>query len=421
METKPSPKLLDQLMQKKYSTIPHGIPPSISGGSGSSPGQRVRSAAVNGQEQYANKLKKIRRAIKDTIFVNGAVCDEVLRTEEKLAKAKEERRFLLRKLLQYQSVTDTPTATVKTESQATPARQPKTPAGSLDPMASETSGKPSKGVKRKAAGASPVGAGISPSASLASLSRPGDAKKKAPQSAKEILDSLQVRPKKSKGVNRKVIPPLMLDSLGRPVFPMALGDVTLHSIGEIVPDRLSFHCPDSIYPVGYCITRVYASLHKLDTKCLYTCKISDNNDGPLFEIAAEDSSDIVFKATTPTECHSLLLRAVNKSRGEILPTEGRGLDFFGLSHPVIQNLVQSCPGARKCSRYKWVKFEINKAETNDNVAVGVTDPCVSYDALKMHMIAIGQSRPGQNLAAHVEQSTNLRSLLTKGSGQGSSS
>lgn len=29
-----------------------------------------------------------------------------------------------------------------------------------------------------------------------------------------------------------------------------------------------------------------------------------------------------------------------------------GADFFGFSHPTIQNLIQSCPGARKCS--KWV-------------------------------------------------------------------
>ena len=43
---------------------------------------------------------------------------------------------------------------------------------------------------------------------------------------------MAVKPKKGKGVHKKVIPPLMLDTLGRPVFPMVLGDVTLHSIGE---------------------------------------------------------------------------------------------------------------------------------------------------------------------------------------------
>jgi len=245
---------------------------------------------------------------------------------------------------------------------------------------------------------------------LSTLPKPADGKKKGNDS----LENLTVRPKKGKKADRKVIPPLMLDSLGRPVFPMVLGDVTLHSVGEIVPDRLSFHCQESIYPAGYCITRLYASVSKADSKCLYTCKISDNDDGePFFEIAAEDSSDTVYSGSSPNQCHVQLLEAINESRGDILPTEGRGLDFFALSHPVIQNLIQSCPGSRKCSRYKWVKFDINKAETNDNVAVGTSDPCVGYGAFKMHLIAMGQSK-SQSVLSPADPSTNLRSLLTKG-------
>ena len=50
---------------------------------------------------------------------------------------------------------------------------------------------------------------------------------------------------------------------------------------QIVLDRPSFHCPDSIFPAGYCITRVYGSLHKLDSSCLWTCKISESDDAPL--------------------------------------------------------------------------------------------------------------------------------------------
>ena len=47
---------------------------------------------------------------------------------------------------------------------------------------------------------------------------------------------------------------------------------------------------------------------------------------------------------------------------------------------MVQNLIQSCPGAKKCSGYKWIRFEINKAETNENVAVGKTDPTIGMDA-----------------------------------------
>ncbi|RUS73638.1 hypothetical protein EGW08_018593 [Elysia chlorotica] len=405
------------------------------------PAGRTKPSLMNGQAGYAKKLRRIKLAIKNTIFVNGAICDEVLRTEEKLAKAKEERRFLLRKLLQYQSVSDACLTAIKTEPQ-TAARQGK---GSHETSAADSGSKPTKGVKRKApASSSSGGAGLSSSASLPSTSLgmmaadgstpslppglagagfsplpgvggagSGESKKKQAQAAKDLLGNMSVKPKKGKGVQKKVIPPLMLDSIGRPVFPMVLGDVTLHSIGEIVIDRPSFHSLDSIYPAGYCITRVYSSLHKPDSSCLWTCKISERDEAPLFEIAAEDSSDIVFRASSPSECHSLLLRAFTKMRGiPLTPSDVSGLDFFGLSHPVIQNLVQSCPGARKCSRYKWVKFEINKAETNENVSVGVSDPTVSFDALKAHLVASGLKPTGR--ASQMEQSTNLRSLLTKG-------
>ena len=65
---------------------------------------------------------------------------------------------------------------------------------------------------------------------------------------------------------------------------------------------------------------------------------------------------------------------------ELLPMVRNGADFFGLTNPVVQNLIQSCPGAKKCSGYKWIRFEINKAETNENVAVGKSDPTISFDS-----------------------------------------
>lgn len=36
-------------------------------------------------------------------------------------------------------------------------------------------------------------------------------------------------------------------------------------------------------------------------------------------------------------------------RGKLIPNlHPSGADFFGFSHPAIHNLIQSCPGARKC-------------------------------------------------------------------------
>lgn len=65
---------------------------------------------------------------------------------------------------------------------------------------------------------------------------------------------------------------------------------------------------------------------------------------------------------------------------DLVPVGGNGADFFGLTNPVVQNLIQSCPGSKKCPGYKWIKFEINKAETNENMVVGRNDPTISIEA-----------------------------------------
>ena len=59
---------------------------------------------------------------------------------------------------------------------------------------------------------------------------------------------------------------------------------------------------------------------------------------------------------------------------------GKGPEFFGLSHPVVQNLIQSCPGAKKCEGYKWIKFDVTKDAAADSVES--EDPAVSFTALK---------------------------------------
>ena len=64
----------------------------------------------------------------------------------------------------------------------------------------------------------------------------------------------------------------------------------------------------------------------------------------------------------------------------MVETMGKGPDFFGLSHPVVQNLIQSCPGAKKCEGYKWIKFEVNKDIGTDSI--DSEDPTVSFTALK---------------------------------------
>ncbi|XP_025102061.1 transforming growth factor beta regulator 1-like isoform X2 [Pomacea canaliculata] len=361
-----------------------------------------RGRESHGQDYYYRQWRRLKKVVKDLIFINSSVCDEVIRVEEKLARVKEERRYLLRKLLQFQSVTDVAALTVNSECHPAPSKSSKSPVGSS--AQDQTSDHPGKKTTKKKAAAPSTASSIS------------EPRKKAQQSAKELLESLQAKPKKSKSQsNRKTIPPMLLDSLGRPVFPMVLGDLTLHSIGEIVPDRSTFFTHDCIYPAGFCSTRVYASMTRPEEKCLYTCKISDSGDLPEFEIAPEEGTEQVLRGSTPNECHLQLILTINAAIGtDLLPAVGSGADFFGLNNPVVQNLIQSCPGAKKCAGYKWIKFEINKAETNENMAVGKNDPTINIDAFHRLLAQAGGMKAVAFSSMSEHHSTSLRSLLTKG-------
>lgn len=180
-------------------------------------------------------------------------------------------------------------------------------------------------------------------------------------------------------IRKKVVQPIPLDATGRPVFPIELGNLTIHSLGEVIQERNEFHCEDAIYPVGYVSTRVYGSLKDPTIKCIFTCKISDANGVPRFEIASDDNCPPIVGGT-PDVCHSLLLQKINDALSlHVVSTRPRGNDFFGLTHPTVLNLIQSSPGTRKCVNYKWSKFEVSK---NGDRYCEDADAALSYDSLQ---------------------------------------
>lgn len=326
------------------------------------------------REYYYRKWKRMKKIIKDTMFVNAAICDEVVRVEEKVVKVKEERRFLLRKILQFQSNIDPSLAGLKIPGVGNNT-------ASMNVMPTLT----------------PVTQELPELLPTTAVARP-KVKKKATERKKTVTELLEEKskPKKSKtqASSKKTVPPIPLDSLGRPVFPLSIGDLTIHSLGEIVPDRSNFHSPDYIYPVGFCSTRLYVSTRSLEQKCLYTCSISDDGNGPQFEISADDQKQIISDRD-PSVCHSKLLQLINQARGyDIVPTRGSGPEFFGLSHPIVQNLIQSCPGARKCTDYKWIKFEVSKAEHISTFPpVDYENPTISVEALhSQHSFTQGKEK-----------------------------
>uniref|UniRef100_A0A3B3SMX1 Transforming growth factor beta regulator 1 n=1 Tax=Paramormyrops kingsleyae TaxID=1676925 RepID=A0A3B3SMX1_9TELE len=294
-------------------------------------------------EKYRLKYLRLRKAARAMIFENVALCDEVAHLEEKFLRAKEERRFLLKTLLQYQSLPEgellsTPSATCNATAafSASSAGLPLLTGGlCLGPSSSGTDeGLPKKPKKER--------------------------KERGRENGREdVLKKVSKKKKVLEGGVRRLVQPIALDSCGRPVFPIVLGGLTVYSLGEIITDRPHFHDESAIYPVGFCSTRVFASMKSPEQQCLYTCQIKDGGAGPQFEIVPEEDPQNSIVASSAQTCHANLLKAITAISGKPLsPIQPSGAEFFGYSHPTIQNLIQSCPGARKCGHYQWVRFEV---------------------------------------------------------------
>uniref|UniRef100_A0A1A8RQ60 Transforming growth factor beta regulator 1 n=4 Tax=Nothobranchius rachovii TaxID=451742 RepID=A0A1A8RQ60_9TELE len=339
----------------------------------------------NQNEKYRLKYLRLRKAARTMIFENAALCDEVAHIEEKFLRAKEERRFLLKTLLQYQCL----------------------PEGEALPTPSSSSLPPAPPVTLTSGPAGTSGLSVTHNL-LASTGDEGllkkpkkERKERGRDNGKEEFPKKMSKKRKLADGSRKLVQPIPLDSSGRPVFPIVLGGLTVYSLGEIITDRMLFHDECAIYPVGFCSTRVFASMKSPEQQCLYTCQIKDGGAGPQFEIVPEDDPQNAIVASSALMCHSNLLKAIaSNSSKAVAPIVPSGADFFGFSHPTIQNLIQSCPGARKCSNYGWIRFEVCRPGNGQLPhSLSEDDASVNFEAYQRHQGLDGSIKtehvPGQ--------------------------
>uniref|UniRef100_A0A6B0V8J3 Putative transforming growth factor beta regulator n=1 Tax=Ixodes ricinus TaxID=34613 RepID=A0A6B0V8J3_IXORI len=269
--------------------------------------------------------------MKDLVLESAALCDEVARVQESIFVAKEERRFLLKKFYYYHNQRD----------------------ASSEPQVVRTT-VPQSAAVGPSSTTPPLSLASTPSSSAV----PEGADRSAAKSSKKLLKR---RNTKDSREGSEEVPGTKPTALPRPK---------------------RFHSEESIYPVGYCSSRIYASVLNVHTSCIYTCTIFDAGTGPKFEIVAEDLPERPFVGNSPDECYVALLRAVNRACGaEVIVPAARGADFFALPHPTIQNLVQSCPGARKCPNYRWVRFEVSRSASLQTERID-GDPYLSYTAFR---------------------------------------
>ncbi|OZJ04424.1 hypothetical protein BZG36_02920 [Bifiguratus adelaidae] len=172
--------------------------------------------------------------------------------------------------------------------------------------------------------------------------------------------------------------PVKKDRLGQYVLPVELGSWTLLSLGDVVWDRDSFHNERYIYPVGYVVRKIYRSMVNPHSDTIYTCKILDGGEGPLFELNADDAPDETFRGPTPTTVWTIAVRRAFKIRNQDYPHNPVGPDFFGLRHHTIAMMIQELPGVERCKNYVWQKFEIGKVQRRRRTEISRIDELSWY-------------------------------------------
>ncbi|KAM4014901.1 transforming growth factor beta regulator 1 isoform 1-T2 [Anomaloglossus baeobatrachus] len=315
-------------------------------------------------EKYRLKCLRLRRMAKAMVFENTALCDEIARMENKFIKAKEERRFLLKRLLQLQALSEDDPAGTHSSGLS---------------LSFDMSGLSDGNLEMNLTGGGEDGA-------AKKLKK--DRREKGKENKAEVMKKFSKKKRVSEGARHRWVRPILLDPCGRPVFPIVLDGLTVYSLGEIVSNRSSFHDRTAIYPVGFCSTRVFVSMRSPDQKCLYTCQIKDGWSGPQFEIVPEDDPQNSIIANSAANCHAALLKSIGAVRGHIITSqENAGEYFFGFTHPTIQNLIQSSPGARKCVNYEWVKFEVwRSGEGPVPQEMSEMSPAINFEAFQRQLL-----------------------------------
>ncbi|KFB49456.1 hypothetical protein ZHAS_00017693 [Anopheles sinensis] len=354
-------------------------------------------------EKYRRKYCQLKRYMKDMVFENAALSDHIAQVQEKISQRNEERRYMLKKLLDHENELETQLGRPCSKlneliaNSLPPKRQYKKRDKNLStngtgPNASTSTegqdthgnhvGSESSTVENGVAGS---GDGELPSGSRAEKAANRVGRKRGPAGNKPGKKARLGGP----GASKKSVQNITLNKSGHPTYPIVVGGFTIQNLGEIAPDRPAYHAEYTIYPIGYCVTRPYGHYKDPEKRCIYTCRVLDDGERPLFEIVPETTDpssaslatgDDIISGPSTDSCHAMLLQRINAALNiRSIDCRPSGDWFFGLAHPTISSLIQSFPNSERCANYKGIKKENFTNMDKEN------DPTLNYDALLRHI------------------------------------
>jgi len=87
-----------------------------------------------------------------------------------------------------------------------------------------------------------------------------------------------------------------------------------------------------------------------------------------------------------------------------------GAEFFGLAHPTVQYLIQSCAGARKCVNYRCARFELSRGEAHANSMEDSSANVSLFDRLSAAVTSV-TATPTDQLQTLVTTAASCRPTL----------
>ncbi|KAK4530119.1 hypothetical protein CCYA_CCYA03G0976 [Cyanidiococcus yangmingshanensis] len=170
-------------------------------------------------------------------------------------------------------------------------------------------------------------------------------------------------------VRKSQLHKVVRDEQGQVRLPIQIGVVLrIESLGHI-DLRDGFHTERAIYPVGFRSVRTYTSCQDVNRTTQYTSEVLDRDGHPWFRVTCADLPEQSFEDKSPTGCWSQIMRLIR----DRTPLDKRrvhatvsGPEYFGLTQPIVEELLQSMPEAAKLKHYQFKQFvSPDKAESEE--------------------------------------------------------
>ena len=161
------------------------------------------------------------------------------------------------------------------------------------------------------------------------------------------------------------------DENGKPKMPIRIGmSLVILNMGHVVTDRPGFHTERYLYPDGYLSERLFPSMEDPTMRVWWRSLIlDDGGDGPLFRCEMKDDSSVFFEGGSPSAPWLAAVRAIEDRKRELGMVANRSLtisgpECYGLSHPIVQRIMQTMEGVDQCKRFRRVQLEEEHVESD---------------------------------------------------------